>query len=71
MNVPLYPQDGLLQNRILAKMISTEHPDRPSSRQALPTFRARSGPRLSIPPTKNPEPGILQQPEDSLEGHIH
>jgi hypothetical protein len=66
MNVAFYPKDGLLQNRILAKMISTEHPDRPSSRQVLPTFRARSGPRLSIPPTKNPEPSIVQQPEESI-----
>jgi hypothetical protein len=31
-------QSGLLQNRIVAKMISTEHPDRPSSRQVLATF---------------------------------
>ena len=59
---PLMLRDGLLQNRIVAKMFSTEHPDWPSSRQILPTFRARSDPRLSIPPTEGSEPGILQQP---------
>jgi hypothetical protein len=34
--------DGLLQNRILAKMISMQHPDRPSSRPILPTSERKA-----------------------------
>ena len=61
---------GLLQNRMVAKMISTEHPGRPSSSQVLPTFRARKGPRLPIPPTKGQEPGIPQQPARGQDGTV-
>ena len=53
---------GLLQNRILAKMISTKHPDRPSSRQVLPTSGVRCRPQPPTFPTGGPEQGNLQQP---------
>ena len=53
---------GLLQNRIVAKMITTEHPKRSPSRHALPTSGTRSGPRPSIAPTWGPASAILQQP---------
>jgi hypothetical protein len=39
------PLDWLLQNRIPAKMISTQDPDRPSSRPVLPTSEAKDRPQ--------------------------
>ena len=42
---------GLLQNRIPAKMISTKHEDRPSSRQDLPLL----GEKLASPLIPQPE----------------
>jgi len=53
---------GLLQNRILAKMISTQHPDQPPSRPILPTSWVRSRPCPPILPTGGPTWANLQQP---------
>jgi hypothetical protein len=61
---------GLLQNRIVAKMISTEHPKRSPSRHILPTSGTRSGPRPSIAPTWGPASAILQQPAGPRQCHI-
>ncbi len=44
--VALYRLFGLLQNRIFAKMISTQHLDRRSSRPIFPTFGQKS---LALP----------------------
>jgi len=61
---------GLLQNRIVAKMISTEHPKRSTLGRVLPTSGVGSRPRPSIAPTEGPEPGNLQQPAGRQRCHI-
>jgi len=56
-------QIGLLQNRIVAKMISTKHPDQAASRRVIPTSGVKKPSSATHSPTRSSKQGILQQPE--------